>query len=85
MSPPTDSAARSRALVVRSSGLDPDGRLVPMRSNLARWAESMPPGRPVPDAPTPTPGQIAKREALLTRWIETAQRNDALLRAIELV
>lgn len=30
MSPPTDSAARGRALVVRSSGLDPDGRLVPM-------------------------------------------------------
>jgi hypothetical protein len=38
---------------------------MPMQSDLARWTESVATGRPVPDAPTPTPSQIAKREALL--------------------
>jgi hypothetical protein len=58
---------------------------MPMQSDLARWAESMATGRPVPDAPTPTPSQIAKREALLMCWIDVAQRDAALLWAIELV
>jgi hypothetical protein len=64
MSPPTDSAARSRALVVRSSGLDPDGRLVPMR--------------PMPESAAITRGaalllrskERARRDAALLRAIE---------------
>lgn len=63
MSPPTDSAARSRALVVRSAGLDPDGRLVPMRpmpeSAITRGAALLLRSR-----------ERARRDAALLRAIE---------------